>query len=186
MDTRDFPTYLMSLIKSIPAAIAVCDFILIIIGVVVILSMKGLRKRLSYISLLIAIGYFVLILSSTVFGRDPADGYSFNIKPFWSYSAYLEGHVILFPESIMNVVIFIPLGFLTSIIFHPSKIWKVILTGMAMSMSIEFLQLVFRRGLCEIDDVIHNTIGAILGFYIFQLVICILRKSKHTYYILER
>ena len=37
-------------------------------------------------------------------------------------------------------------------------------------MGIEILQLVSRRGLCEIDDVVHNMIGAVIGVGIVMLI----------------
>jgi glycopeptide antibiotics resistance protein len=42
---------------------------------------------------------------------------------------------------------------------------KVLIFSFALSMSIEIMQLVLRRGLCEFDDVFHNTLGCLLGYW---------------------
>ena len=69
-------------------------------------------------------------------------------------------------ENIMNVVVFVPVGLLFGIAFNGMKWWVAILLGMAISFGIELLQLLFLKGFSELDDVIHNTIGFVLGYMI--------------------
>lgn len=66
----------------------------------------------------------------------------------------------------MNVVVFVPVGLLFGIAFNGMKWWVAILLGMAISFGIELLQLLFLKGFSELDDVIHNTIGFVLGYMI--------------------
>ena len=44
-------------------------------------------------------------------------------------------------------------------------------------MVIELLQLVSSRGLCEFDDVLHNTAGAVIGI----LIVIVIRRSANRY-----
>lgn len=61
----------------------------------------------------------------------------------------------------MNVLVFIPAGVLLSIVF---KKWYVALPiGVFLSVTVEMLQLLLAKGYCEIDDVIHNSLGCLLG-----------------------
>ena len=61
---------------------------------------------------------------------------------------------------------FIPIGFLLGI-----KVgWKGIPIAALFSLIIELIQLVTRRGLFEFDDIIHNTLGAVIGFGIYALL----------------
>lgn len=46
----------------------------------------------------------------------------------------------------------------------PKGFLKVLLTGFLLSILIELLQLASGRGLCETNDVVHNTIGCMLGY----------------------
>ena len=45
-----------------------------------------------------------------------------------------------------------------------------LITGLLMSICIEVIQLVFHRGLFEFDDMIHNTLGAVIGIVAFAFV----------------
>lgn len=92
--------------------------------------------------------------------------------PFWSYVAiYQEGRLDLVAEIIMNVLAFVPIGSLIGLVLPGIKWWKVLLTGFCMSMSIEVLQLVFKIGFSELDDVMHNTLGCVIGYGVFSLII---------------
>ena len=61
---------------------------------------------------------------------------------------------------------FIPIGVLTGLIWK----WRGLLVTVGLSMGIEVLQLISQRGLCEFDDVIHNTVGAAIGVGIVMII----------------
>jgi len=42
--------------------------------------------------------------------------------------------------------------------------------GLLLSSSIEFIQLISHRGLFEFDDIIHNTLGTIIGIGMFLFI----------------
>ena len=75
----------------------------------------------------------------------------------------------LLAEIILNVLLFMPIGFISGIVFNNANIIKVIGFGCLLSLSIEIFQLLTMRGVCNIDDVIHNTFGCVIGFGIFRL-----------------
>lgn len=82
-----------------------------------------------------------------------------------------------------NVILFIPLGFFISL-FKNVKLIHVFMLGFFCSLTIELLQGVaglylgfFYRSM-DIDDVIFNTLGAIIGYFIFRWFKPILRGSK--------
>lgn len=67
-----------------------------------------------------------------------------------------------------NILLFIPFGFL-GILFKKLKNPKFLLPVFILGISfVEFLQFISRRGFAEIDDVILNTIGVIIGFGIYK------------------
>ena len=45
-------------------------------------------------------------------------------------------------------------------------------------MSVEILQLVSGRGLCELDDVVHNLLGAAIGIGLLMIARILLGKSE--------
>lgn len=61
-------------------------------------------------------------------------------------------------DIVLNILLFIPLGFLIG-----KKVWKAVLFGFLLSVTIELMQFVFLLGYCEADDVMNNTIGCRLG-----------------------
>lgn len=92
-----------------------------------------------------------------------------NLELFHSYSEVRNGgNPEIYRSNFMNVVLFYPAGLLAASLL-PKK-WPgwcrcmlVVLVLATMSVGIEFLQYRYALGRCEIDDVIHNTAGALLG-----------------------
>lgn len=66
-------------------------------------------------------------------------------------------------EILLNVALFVPIGFLLGGIV-PKGFAKACLIGCVLSVLIELLQLATGRGLCETNDVIHNTVGCMVGY----------------------
>jgi glycopeptide antibiotics resistance protein len=65
-----------------------------------------------------------------------------------------------------NIVWFVPWGFLIPMIYKNNKFF-VFLSGFAFSLAIEILQFALKKGLFEIDDLILNTMGAIIGYFLY-------------------
>lgn len=69
----------------------------------------------------------------------------------------------------MNILMFMPLGFLLPLLWEKYRaLPKTILAGALLSFSIEIGQL-FNRRQTDIDDLLMNVLGAILGFCIWLL-----------------
>ena len=115
------------------------------------------------------LNYVVFILFETVIGRKPGVG-RVELVPFWSYS-----HPELRMEIVLNYILFIPLGCLLYLCFGEKLGLRVVLAGFLLSVSIEIVQLVFRIGLFEFDDMIGNTIGGFAGAVAGMLI-----KKKTT------
>ena len=96
------------------------------------------------------------------------EGAGYELSPFWSYTAIQEGRIELFAENIMNVVVFIPIGLLLCIAFKQMTWWKALLIGCGISVTIKALQFFFMRGFTELDDVMHNTLGCLLGWFVVK------------------
>lgn len=70
----------------------------------------------------------------------------------------------------MNVIMLMPLGFLLPYIWRNFRNpIKVALTGLAFSIFIEFAQLPTNR-LVDIDDLLMNTLGAVLGYVVWKMI----------------
>ena len=101
--------------------------------------------------------YILFILMETVLGRESGVGRA-ELVPFWSYS-----HPELRMEIVLNYLLFMPLGVLLYLCFGEKYGFRVVIAGLLLSVSIEIVQLVFRIGLFEFDDMIGNTVGCLIG-----------------------
>lgn len=108
--------------------------------------------------------FLLLVLNETVFNRAAKEVYQFNFQPFWSYEAIKNGKESLIKEHFLNVALFIPLGMLICVVLQKKRWWRALIFGCSVSLLIEVMQLVMKRGLCEFDDVMHNTLGCLLGY----------------------
>jgi glycopeptide antibiotics resistance protein len=73
-------------------------------------------------------------------------------------------------DDILNVVIFIPLGFYLGYFIKEKKILKFFIFGLLFSLSIEILQIITILGGGSTKDVITNTLGTIIGSIIFKKI----------------
>lgn len=79
-------------------------------------------------------------------------------------------------DTVLNVVLFVPLGLFLPILYKRfEKIWKVALAGFLISLSVEIVQM-FGCGSTDINDLMTNTIGACLGYFVFLLLNKIVSK----------
>ena len=77
-----------------------------------------------------------------------------------------------------NILLFIPIGFLMcSIRKTPHHKILTFFSGFFLSVSIEAAQFIFHSGQSDIDDIIFNTVGILLGLGIYHLLVESKKKS---------
>ncbi len=145
---------------------------ILIVGIIFFILKEGLSKGARLSLFLLLIEYFVLLYSFTVFFRPTDSTVNYDLTPFWSYRVYYWGdEPQLLYENIMNMAVFIPVGLFLGLVSKKNKLWQVLVIGSGVSVSIEILQFVLKRGFAEVDDVMHNTAGCFLGYGMY-LMIC--------------
>ncbi|MDO5780315.1 MAG: VanZ family protein [Clostridium sp.] len=132
--------------------------------------------------------YFLILINLTIFKY----GYltlDFDIRLYINYIPFVETvkmftnefsdiHIALY-NVIGNILLFIPLGFCIPLFFNKkNKLSKVILYGFIASLTIEVLQIFTPFNTTDIDDIIFNTFGSILGFIIFNIFYRIFKNTK--------
>lgn len=123
--------------------------------------------------------YMFSVLSSVLFTRRFGVSSKYELMLFWSYLKIIKNHDIgLLIQVLLNCVMLLPIGFLLplSISSDLSWIWCFIIC-LIFSVSIEVSQLIFKLGLFEFDDILHNVIGGMLGFFISKFIINIFAKD---------
>lgn len=112
------------------------------------------------------IGYFFLVLCATVFFREETYEKRYMLRPFWSYTV-LDNRLLA--QLIMNVMMFIPIGFFVGGMLKKKNFWNVLGIGFGLSFFIELTQLISTRGVFSVDDIIHNVLGCVLGYSAFRI-----------------
>lgn len=122
--------------------------------------------------------YLITVLDSTVFARMPGER-RYQLEVFWSWkkifhSVAQNGSILqsqLLQENILNMLMLFPAGFLLPLVFARKMRWyQGLLFGMVVSAGIELLQLFLCRGLFEFDDIIHNSLGCMIGALVGNVV----------------
>ena len=119
--------------------------------------------------------YLCLVYTSTVLSRDVVPERGAALQPFWSYAQWIQGNEVFLTYIILNILMLLPVGFSMSALWQDSK--RTVLLGFCFSCLIEMSQLLTGRGLFEIDDILHNTLGVILGILLYRLGKRIGRKT---------
>ncbi len=110
--------------------------------------------------------YLCLILEVSILSRESgshAQEIDWNLFHVASEWAAVRACVI------ENIIMFIPLGILLPSVFYTfRKAHMMILSGLFLSIAIEVTQYCTGRGYCQLEDVIMNTIGTVIGFVIYR------------------
>lgn len=144
--------------------------VLTILGMLLILWWKGINNGIRYTAGMLLAEDVVFLIYFTIFFRPATGIHNLVLMPFWSYKAIMNGTTVLIQEHIMNVAVFIPIGFLASIVFKGFRWWKIALMSLGLSIIIELMQFFMTRGFCETDDVIHNSLGCLIGIALLKII----------------
>ena len=124
-----------------------------------------------------AAGYGFLLLAMLVLARGSRADYNYDFQLFHTYRRLLAGGPGALEWgalALFNCLLFMPFGLLLAAerkMRRGNSVGAVRMAaacGFAYSLLLETLQLVLRRGTCELDDIFHNTIGAVLGAMLWK------------------
>ena len=141
----------------------------------------GILLFVIYIILLV---YFLFF--SEKYGRaaEAQRVYRYNLVPFveirrfWTYREQL-GTFAVFSNIFGNVIGFLPFGFILPVIFRRMNSgFLICISGFIFSLTVEVIQLVTKVGCFDVDDLILNTTGAVLG-YIGYVICNHIRRKFH-------
>lgn len=165
-----FKEYVQQLFDGVPQDVYLLLLAIFCLGTLLLMTFRGVRLGGRNAMALLLVEYVFLLYCSTVFFRgEAARGH--NFLPFWSYVEIYHGDEQgLLPQNIMNVVVFMPVGLLLGMAFRSMNWWKAGLAGCCISLLIEILQYVFKRGFSEFDDIFHNVIGCMIGYAVSLIV----------------
>lgn len=136
-------------------------------------------KKIIIISIIL---YSVLILKLIVFKYPSGITFSTanaNLIPFKTILGYLTGEPtwrIAMRNLLGNIVVLAPFGFLIAILYQNIKWSRVLLIGVFTGVILELLQVIFKSGILDIDDIILNSLGVVIGYLLFVFIYEVFKK----------
>lgn len=139
-------------------------------GIFIIRNWKTVDKKM----LLCFVCFFIAVMYITILSRRGTVESTIKMETFSDLKTALQthswepvGHFLL------NMIMFVPLGFFLSGIKKGSiiRLGTIALQGITISTVIETTQLLFHWGECDINDIIANSIGAVIGWIILKIFI---------------
>ena len=173
-DTGYIMRYMLHYNTGIPTAVLIGVSVLVGgIAVSLLWAQNSYSLFIRHASFCMLIGYYSLVLCATVFFREETFERRYELYPFWSYTILYNR---LLAQLIMNVLMFIPIGFFAGGALKKKNFWNVLSIGFVLSLFIELTQLISTRGVFSVDDIIHNVLGCVIGFLCFILCYKVVKR----------
>jgi hypothetical protein len=111
--------------------------------------------------------YMFMVIVITILSRKPhLDIYTVKLRSFETFT----GSYNSIKWTIENILMFLPFGIFFKLIFRRSNIFFAFSAGLLCSFGIEYTQYYTDRGSFEVDDLMTNTIGALIGYLVVAVV----------------
>ncbi len=121
--------------------------------------------------------YFFVLCNIVYFSREPGSRMGVDMRLFSTWGTTNQEHAYV----IENVILFIPFGILFPACLPEKVSVLTIFTGAICSVSIEYIQYRTGCGYCQLDDVVTNILGTIIGYIVFM--VCHRRLYKNENFI---
>ena len=182
---HDFVSYLFYLLQrgmrfAVPAAL-VCGLILAVCYAVC----RRQGRRFPWgkaVCAVLLVGWAAVTVFVTLLRSEPNEfaARQCNLQLFRAWrEAYQRFTLQIWLNVLLNIALFVPLGVLLPLLWKPFRKWYAALgAGFGVSLLIELTQLLTARGMCDVDDLFTNTLGAMLGWCAAMLVLALHQKSR--------
>jgi len=142
------------------------------------------NKKVKLFALITIIIYTAIMIFLMFFlNRRTSNEYSYNLKPFKSIKEYfkIRNHSELFQLFVVNIFgnigMFILFGILLPLLFNGYFLKSFIIFEIGI-ITIEIMQLITRRGVFDVDDIILNAIGFLTGYMIITIINKLINKFR--------
>lgn len=180
--------------EAVPVAVAAAAVYLVIR--VILLKNKVLERKsvVSEIAGVLLVGYVAALLNIVWFSRWSSWGHFTykisHIGELWQdeyhYTnnrrvwRFFSGELMEYErfEVLANVALFVPLGALLPVFWRKLSWWAVDLICLGSTCVIELFQPLF-GGVCDLDDIITNALGGVIGCTLAKTVLLIAKRVKN-------
>ena len=123
--------------------------------------------------------YIVIVIGATIFTRSGVYEHA-NFNLFSSYiEAWNNYSKSYWRNIILNILMFVPFGFLLPLFSDRfKKFYWTLSLGFLFTFGIEVTQYITKRGIFEVDDIMNNWIGALIGYSLVMFLLTSISKEK--------
>lgn len=161
-------TLIEKIYDTTPQWLYVTLLLVLCVSALVIFTRKGvIYIQLKRMLTVMFAEYLVVLLCFTIIFRED----DYESKIYYSlYRNYLADNMKLLQDALVNIAMFVPVGFCTSVLLRRPWWLKILLLSGTLSCCIELSQYILSRGICDTNDVINNTIGGLCGYWMYRVV----------------
>mgnify|MGYP000219280782 FL=1 len=119
--------------------------------------------------------YLMIILVITFFSREDGSRIGMDLELFSTWGTNARNHAFV----VENVLLFIPYGFICPWAFPWLRgFFRNTFAAFVTSFGVETIQLITGRGYFQVDDILTNVLGGIIGYWMFWLVYHTLQRIR--------
>lgn len=165
----------------VPRDVLIPSFLLMLFALGLVIFSGRVRNKRNSILWILLVEYLFIVLCSTVICRNRMvfEFARFEPSPLWTYIAVINRMPgVSVWDIVLNVVLFMPMGFLLGCIYPSIKIYRLVIVVLGCSLLIETSQYLLEKGVAQTDDLLHNIVGAVVGCFMAKGLM--LYRSKHS------
>ena len=149
------------------------------------MSQKQVKKIRTLGKVLFVLYIFFLLyflIFSDWYGRTGVSReYQYNLVLFKEIKRFIEyreelGAFAVFTNLFGNILIFMPFGFFISMASRARGFFMTLFYSFGLSLCVVVFQLLTKVGSFDVDDLLLNTIGGVLGYILFSICNTIRRR----------
>ena len=128
-----------------------------------------------YKILIIPYALLMIYLMLFGFGRTQYDDHIVRLNPITSTIIFVKHNLLwqnyknIIINILGNIVMFVPFGFLGLLVPKYNELKVLLMSFLSVLLVVEAVQYFTKMGVFDIDDVLLNTLGVMLGFWIFKI-----------------
>ena len=114
--------------------------------------------------------YIAAVAYATIFSREEGSKTDILLEFESITQAIKEQSFEPMEHLLMNIVLFVPIGFLF-VAIYPEKLNKISLViplGLMLTVLIETVQMILQMGQCDLEDLVANALGALVGLIAYR------------------
>lgn len=140
---------------------------------------KKTLTKVQAVSAVLLCCWLILVIGLTSLSRGANYTGEINIDFFSGYiNAWNKWSISELQLIIFNMLMFAPLGFLLPLLWKKAeKIWGILAVSLGLTTLIESIQLLTGTGIFELDDLFHNSIGSLFGYFCIMAILMPIREK---------